>query len=350
MSLDACLGVELDRFALHDVALQVGDGETVALLGPNGAGKTTVLRTVMGLTALHRGRVVVDGVTLDDADGAWIPTEARRIGVVFQDLVLFPHLSALENVAFGLRVRGSGAGDARRVAAGWLERFGLSSLAAARPRALSGGQAQRVALARALAIEPRLLLLDEPLTALDASTRPEVRRDLSKHLDDFNGSALLVTHDPIDAMALADRIVVLEDGRVTQAGTPTEVRERPRTRYVADVVGVNLYRGIAGADGLTLEGGERLLSAQRLSGPAFAVVHPRAVALHRREPEGTPRNVWRGSVQHVDPEGDRARVHVDTPVPVTAEVTAGALADLEITEGSAVWVSVKASEVTLYPA
>jgi molybdate transport system ATP-binding protein len=351
VSLDATLGVELDRFSLHDVAIRIGDGETVALLGPNGAGKTTVLRTLLGLIPLRRGKVTLDDDALDDPlAGISIASEQRRIGTVFQDLLLFPHLNALENVAFGLRSRGTRAADARRTAAEWLERLGLTALASARPRALSGGQAQRVALARALATNPRLLLLDEPLTALDVSTRPDVRRDLARHLDAFDGSALIVTHDPVEAMALADRIVVLEDGRVTQEGTPTEVRERPRTRYVADVAGLNLYRGTAGTDGLTLDDGAQLVSAQRLIGRAFAVVHPRAVALHQHRPEGTPRNVWHGVVRHVDPEGDRARVHVDAAVPITAEVTAAAAAELGLAEGSAVWVSVKATEVTLYPA
>jgi molybdate transport system ATP-binding protein len=351
VSLDARLDVDLDRFALHDVALQVADGETVALVGPNGAGKTTALRAFAGLVPIDDGRIELDGEVLDEpSTRTWVPAERRRVGVVFQDLLLFQHLTAVENVAFGLRARGVTAREARRVATEWLERLGLGQLAMARPGGLSGGQAQRVALARALVVQPRLLLLDEPLTALDVSTRPEVRRDLARHLAAFDGGALLVTHDPFEAMALADRIVVLEDGRVTQEGTPTEVRERPRTRYVADVAGVNLYRGSASAEGLALERGARLVSAQRLDGPAFAVVHPRAVALHRREPEGTPRNVWHGVVRHVDPEGDRARVHVDGPVPITAEVTAASLSALGIAEGAAVWASVKATEVALYPA
>ncbi|MEX0666155.1 MAG: ABC transporter ATP-binding protein [Acidimicrobiia bacterium] len=351
MTLTATLGVDLDRFTLHDIALRIADRETVALLGPNGAGKTTILRTLMGLVPVTRGQVRLDDVVLDDpTDDRWVPPDRRRIGTVFQDLLLFPHLSALENVAFGVRSRGVRPRDARRRAAEWLEQLGIVDLASARPRTLSGGQAQRVALARALATEPRLLLLDEPLTALDVSTRPEIRRELARHLETFDGGALVVTHDPVEAMALADRIVVLEDGRVTQEGTPTEVREQPRTRYVADVAGLNLYRGTAGTDGLVLESGAHLVSAQRLTGPAFAVVHPRSVALHERRPEGTPRNVWQGVVRHLDPEGDRARVHVDAPVPMTAEVTSAALAELRLAEGSAVWVSVKATEVTLYPA
>ncbi|MBM3671038.1 MAG: ABC transporter ATP-binding protein [Actinobacteria bacterium] len=351
MTLTARLDVDLGRFALRDVTITVADGETVALLGPNGAGKTTALRAVMGLVDLDEGRVVLDDTVLDDrADGTWVPPEQRRIGAVFQHGLLFPHLTVLENVAFGPRSRGVGTKQARQAAHCWLEELDVAELARERPRSLSGGQAQRVALARALATEPRLLVLDEPLTALDASTRPEVRRALAKHLDAFDGSALVVAHDPIEAMALADRIIVIEDGGVTQEGTPTEVREQPKTRYVADVAGVNLYRGEASANGLRLANGEVIMSTEHLDGPAFAVVHPKAVALHANQPAGTPRNVWQGIVCHVDPEGDRSRVHVDAPVPITAEITAVARAELALAEGSDVWVSVKAAEVTLFPA
>jgi len=212
MSLEARVGLRLGRLDL-EVELAVGTGELVVLLGPNGAGKTTLLRALAGLVPLDRGRVVLDGAVLEDtAAGAWVPTERRPVGFVFQDYLLFPHLSALENVAFGLRARGLARAEARRRAAAWLDRVGLAAHAAARPRALSGGQAQRVALARAMVGEPRLLLLDEPLAALDAATRAEVRRDLRRHLASFGGTRLLVTHDPLEALALADRLVVLEGG------------------------------------------------------------------------------------------------------------------------------------------
>ena len=351
MTLDASLGVELDRFAVQDVRLRVADGETVALVGPNGSGKTTLLRLLAGLLALDEGRIELDGRVVDDpAEATWVPAEQRGVGFVFQDLLLFPHLSALENVAFGLRAHGMSARDARARATSWLERLELGQHRRSRPRQLSGGQAQRVALARALAIEPKLLLLDEPLTALDVGSRAEVRRDLARHLASFEGAALIVTHDPLEAMTLADRLVVLEEGRITQEGAPEEVRERPRTEYVANVAGVNLYRGTSGTAGLVLDSGGVLVSAQPLDGPALAVVHPRAVALHRHRPEGTPRNVWQGVVRHIDPEGDRARVHLDGSVPVTAEVTTAALDELAVAEGITLWASVKATEVSLYPA
>ncbi|MCA1692264.1 MAG: ABC transporter ATP-binding protein, partial [Actinobacteria bacterium] len=294
-----------------DVELSLGPDETVALLGPNGAGKTTLLRALAGLQPLQRGRVVLHGEVLEDtALGVRRPAEERPVGVVFQDYLLFPHLSALENVAFGLRSRGMGKAEARRQAIDWLERVGLGDHAARRPGALSGGQAQRVALARALAASPHLLLLDEPLSALDAPTRLEVRRDLRRHLASFEGVRLLVTHDPLEAMVLADLLVVLEEGRVVQAGSVAEVSARPRSRYVADLVGVNLYRGRAKGATVSVGAGHSLHVAESVAGDVFALVHPRAVALHRSEPHGTPRNVWAGVAEGLDREAERVRVRV----------------------------------------
>ncbi|HET6813392.1 MAG TPA: ABC transporter ATP-binding protein, partial [Actinomycetota bacterium] len=289
MSLEAQVALTLGRLEL-EAELVVATGELVVLLGPNGAGKTTLLRALAGLVALGRGRVVLDGEVLEDtAAGTWVPTEARPIGFVFQDYLLFPHLSALENVAFGLRARGLAKAEARKRAAGWLEWVGLAEHAGSRPRALSGGQAQRVALARAMVSDPRLLLLDEPLAALDAATRTEVRRDLRRHLASFDGTRLLVTHDPLEAMALADRLIVLEGGRITQTGNPDDVSAQPRSRYVAELVGVNLYRGRATGPTVQLADGGVLVVAGDHHGEVFAAVHPHAVALHRHRPEGTPR-------------------------------------------------------------
>jgi molybdate transport system ATP-binding protein len=350
MTLEARVGVRLGTLAL-DVSLEGRPGETVVLLGPNGAGKTTVLRVIAGLLALDEGRVAVDGHVLDDPiSGAWVPTERRPIGYVFQDHALFPHLSTLENVAFGLRARGVPRRESRRRADAWLERVGVGSQAAVRPRALSGGQAQRVALARALVLEPRALLLDEPLAALDATARIDTRRELRRHLGAHDGARVVVTHDPVDAMTLGDRVVVIEAGRVVQAGPLDELRERPRSRYVADVVGVNLYRGSAEGGTIRLAEQGELVAAADAVGDVFAVVPPRAVALHRREPEGTPRNVLAGRVEHLDVEGDRVRVIVAGPVPVTAEVTPAAVSELELTAGTPVWASIKATEITVYPA
>jgi molybdate transport system ATP-binding protein len=350
MSLEASVQLTLGRLRL-EADVEVATGELVVLLGPNGAGKTTLLRALAGLIALERGRVALDGMVLDDTTtGEHVPAEQRPVGFVFQDYLLFPHLSSLENVAFGLRARGVGRAEARRRAAAWLDRVGLAAHAGSRPRALSGGQAQRVALARAMVGEPRLLLLDEPLAALDAATRTEVRRDLRRHLASFDGTRLLVTHDPLEALALADRLVVLEDGRVSQTGSPAEISGRPRSRYVAELVGVNLYRGRADGTAIELEGGGRLVAADGLRGEVFAAVHPHAVALHRHRPEGTPRNSWPGTADALEVVGDRVRVRMSGTVPIVAEVTPAAASELRLADGGPVWATVKATEVTVYPA
>jgi molybdate transport system ATP-binding protein len=346
----ADVGLRLGSLDLQ-VELEAADDEVVAVLGPNGAGKTTLLRALAGLLPLDRGRVELDGRVLEDvAAGVRVAPESRGCGVVFQDYVLFPHLSALENVAFGLRSRGAGRRQARAKAAEWLERVGLAGLEELRPAALSGGQAQRVALARALAPDPRLLLLDEPLSALDATTRAQVRRDLVRHLSGFRGTRLLVTHDPLEAAAVAGRLLVIEGGRLVQSGTPAEVAARPRSRYVADLVGVNLLRGDASGGTVRLAGGGSVAIADPIEGEVFAVIHPRAVALHRRHPEGTPRNVWKGEAAGLESLGDRARVRIEGSFPLVAEVTAASVAELKLAAGGPVWASVKATEVSVYPA
>ena len=338
--------VDLQVGDLHvDVALSIAPGETVAVVGPNGAGKTTLLRALSGLLPIDAGTVALGDDVLDDPDaGVFVPVEERPIGVVFQDYLLFPHLSALDNVAFGIRSRGVAARAANERAAAWLARVGLADHVGAKPRHLSGGQAQRVALARALAIDPTLLLLDEPLAALDATTRVDTRRELRQHLRAHDGVRLVITHDPLDAAALADRIVVLEAGRVVQQGTLADITAHPRSRYVADLVGVNLLVGVAVA-GTVDVGGLELTLADRVNGDVLLAIPPRAVTLSRQRPDGTARNVWRGVVDGVDRTGERARVRVRGPVTIVAEVTGAAARELEITDGAEVWIAVKATEI-----
>ena len=293
---------------------------------------------------------------LDDA-GIFRPAEDRPVGLVFQNYRLFPHLSVRDNVAFAGRVRGASRRAARTAAEPWLDRLGLAELAGRKPAQLSGGQAQRVALARALAAEPGLLLLDEPLAALDARTRPQVRTELAGHLAGFAGPALLVTHDPLEAMMLADRLLVLEDGRVVQHGAPAEVARRPANQYVARLVGLNLYAGSVEQVGtIRLDGGGALVAAAEDSDAALpgrrmlVVVSPTAILLHADRPERvSARNVWPATVTGLELLTDRVRVRLDGQPPALVDITPAALAELRLGVGSAVWLSAKATEVACYP-
>ncbi len=350
MILDAHLDVTLGSFHL-DAGVTLDAGEVVAVLGPNGSGKTTALRVLAGLLALDAGHVRLDGTTLDDpTDHTFLPPEQRAVSVVFQDYLLFPHLSARDNVAFGLRARGMAKAAARAEADRWLAELDLTGKADERPRRLSGGQAQRVALARALAPDPRLLLLDEPLAALDAGTRTTVRRDLRRHLDAFAGATVLVTHDPLDAIALASLVVIFEGGRVVQSGPIQEITERPTSRYVADLIGLNLLHGTAHGTTVSLEGSAATVSiAEPADGPVHVLIHPNAVSLHMTRPEGSPRNQWQGAIEGFDLLGDRVRVRVGGAVPLVAEITPAAVAALDLREGLEVWTAVKATEIETYP-
>ncbi|MGW4196270.1 ABC transporter ATP-binding protein [Streptomyces sp. NPDC005004] len=342
--LDARLVVDRGAFRL-DVSLRAAPGDVVALLGPNGAGKTTALRALAGLIPLTEGHLRLDGDRLERT-----PPESRPVGVVFQDYLLFPHLSALDNVAFGPRCQGVGKAEARAQAAEWLDRLGLADHVNARPRRLSGGQAQRVAVARALATRPRLLLLDEPLAALDARTRLEVRSQLRRHLAEFEAVAVLVTHDPLDAMVLADRLVVVEHGRVVQEGSPTEIARHPRTEYIARLVGLNLYRGTADGHTVRLDTGPEVTTTEELAGPVFVAFPPVAVTLFRDRPTGaSARNLWRCHVVGLESHGDQIRVDLTGDLPLAADLTTAAAAELGLHPGAAVWATVKATQTHAYP-
>jgi molybdate transport system ATP-binding protein len=347
--LDAHLVVGRGGFRL-DVRLTIGAGEVVALLGPNGAGKTTALRALAGLAPLHSGHIRLAGRDLDRPDRRlWTPTERRPIGVVFQDYLLFPHLTALDNVAFGPRSHGASRAHARVQAAAWLARVGLTEHARRKPRQLSGGQAQRVALARALAVEPELLLLDEPLAALDARTRLDTRAELHRHLSDHPGATLLVTHDPLDALVLAERLVIVEDGRVVQEGDAATVTAQPRTDYVARLVGLNLYRGHAQGRTVRVGDGFALTVAEAVSGDVFVAFRPASVALHHGAPDGSPRNTWPAVVTGIQRHGDNLRVHLTGPITAVADITPDAAAQLRLDPGQEVWAAVKAAETRAYP-
>lgn len=320
--------------------VEVSDSEIVAIVGPNGAGKSTILRAVAGLQPLKTGSIVVDEEPWEDVDrGIRLSPESRRVGLVPQDGLLFPHLTIADNVAFGAR--------SAELADRWLAQVGLTTRAGSRPGDLSGGQRQLVAVARALAREPRVLLLDEPLASVDASHRPEVRKIVREQLRATPTIRLIVTHDAVEAAALADRIIVLEAGRITQVGTLHDLRNRPRSEYVAALVGVNYFRGIAREGTIAVEPRGTLIAAQDIDGEVLATIHPRAVALHTTRPTGSPRNVFALSVASVEPSLDRVRIELTGELPLVAEVTHAGSRGLGI--GTHVWGAIKASEVMVYP-
>ena len=346
--VDASFTAQRGEFTLA-FAASIEPGHVVAVLGPNGSGKTTLLRALAGLQESASGRITINDVVVDDPHH-FVEPQQRSVGVVFQDYSLFPHLSVLENVAFGPRSTGVRKSVARDRASAVLIRLGIDDLAHRRPTQISGGQAQRVALARALATDPAVLLLDEPTAALDVETREVVRAELDAQLGDFDGVVLLVTHDPLDALLLADRVIVLEDGAIVQDATPAELARRPMTPYVAALMGVTLLRGTINDGDLAIDGGGVLHVADReITGRVQAVVRPEAVTLHRQEPEGSARNSWQGIVSSLQPSHDRVRVIVEALPPMIAAVTPAAVADLSLTKGSPVWMSLKAVDVDVYP-
>ena len=336
------LTIDVPRRAFR-VALDLAVGqETVALVGPSGAGKTTVLRAISGLARPERGRIELDGTVLFDAEtGTDLPPERRRVGFVFQDYALFPHMTVEQNVGYAGRAR---VGEL-------LERLGIAHLARAKPESLSGGERQRVGLARALARDPAVLLLDEPLSALDAHTRVAVRGELREVLDGFGLPTLLVTHDYEDAAALAGRIGVLVEGRLLQLGTPAELIAAPADPFVASFTGGNLMRGEAtlGDGGLTtvrLEDGTELVSADEVYGAVGVIVYPWDVSLSRAPIAGSALNHVARAVTSIVPVGNRVRVRVG---PLTAELTAHSAEQLAFERGDEVHATFKATATRLVP-
>src|ERR671919_381813 len=317
MSIAVDVVARRDSFAV-EAAFEAAAGETVALLGPNGSGKSTLVATIAGLLSPVRGRIELEGSVLDDAvSRTHVAPERRPVGVVFQDLLLFPHLSALENVAFPLRARGVARSEAHRRAIGLLGRFDVDQRAHARPSDLSGGEAQRVALARALVAQPKLLLLDEPLSALDVGARTRIRDLLREELRRFPGVRIIVTHDPVEATTLADRLDRLGDGSgaiVTDGGRI--VVAWPDWYERGDVIGV---------------------------------LRPPDVTLSIERPTGSARNVLRGAVRSVVIDGQRARVRLATSPELIAEITAGSVERLGLRDGVEIWASFKAVEVDVHP-
>jgi molybdate transport system ATP-binding protein len=350
MNLDAHVVVHRPRFDI-DVEISGQPGDVVALLGPNGAGKTTCLRAMAGLQPIDDGQIVIGGVVVENPSlHIRVAAAQRDVGLVFQDHLLFPHLSVRDNVAFGLRARRTAKQQARSTASAWLQRLGIGDLADRKPRRLSGGQAQRVAIARALATTPSLLLLDEPLAALDAGGKVTLRSELRRHLAEFPGVAVLVSHDALDALMLADLLVVLDRGMVVQRGTPEQVSTHPRSDHVARLVGLNLVRGTADGRLVTTSNGVQLVSVTDSTGDVFASFRPSAVALDTHRPTGSQRNAWQTQITELAPYGDVVRLHLQGELDLIADVTPQAIASLALDIGDQVWAAVKATEISVYPA
>ena len=346
-----------------DVALRVEPGEVVAVLGANGAGKSTLLSVISGLIHPDEGRVTLDGqVLVDTAAGTWLPAHRRRIVLLAQQALLFPHLTAAANVAFGPRSQGRSRAESAEAATRWLAAVDAAHLAERRPTELSGGQAQRIAIARALAADPALLLLDEPMSALDVAVAPALRQLLRQVLRGRGSgpsrTALIVTHDLIDALSLADRVIVLDAGRVVEDGPARTVLSQPRSAFAARIAGVNLIPGRAAEHGLRTSDGilvQGLVEpTTRVGEPAVAVFSPQSVAVHLADPTGSPRNHLPVTVAELEPRGEIVRVHADDHLEGTsgliADITAAAAADLELVPGKAVHYAIKATEVMVYPA
>jgi molybdate transport system ATP-binding protein len=336
-----------------DVALDVRAGECVALAGPSGAGKTSVLRVASGLLRPERGRVVCDGeLWLDTERGIDVPPERRRCGYVFQEYALFPHLTAWRNVAYPLR--GMPRSERRRRAQELLDRFGVGRLADSRPRTLSGGERQRVAVARVLARQPGVLLLDEPLSALDARTRAGAARELEAVLREAEVPALLVTHDFADAAQLGDRVGVIDAGRIVQEGTPSELAAAPRSAFVADFTGAVVLTGNArgGPHGLThvdLDGGGAVISTDPGDGPVAVSVYPWEISIEPESeaPHGSAQNRLPAVVLSVTTIGNRVRLGLAAPQPLAAEITQAAARDLDLRAGTRVTATWKAASTRL---
>jgi molybdate transport system ATP-binding protein len=354
MSLAFAAKLAARRF---DAQIEVGIGERVAVLGHNGSGKSTLLNLLAGTLRPDSGKAVLNTRTLFDlrsGRGQWVPPHGRGISLLAQDALLFPHLSVIDNVAFGPGSAGVPKARARELAEQWLAEVGVSELAGRRPSQLSGGQAQRVAIARALAAEPRLLLLDEPMAALDVAVAPLLRRVLGRVLD--GRATMLVTHDLLDALLLSDRIIVMNEGRVAESGPTEEVLRHPRTRFTARIAGLNLVRGtyrdgaVNDAGGLSVVGAVKEGESLAIGSAAVAVFAPSGVSIFLEPPAGSPRNNLPVTVAELEPYGELVRVRSDDHHGhlLAADVTVRSVAALDLYPGREVTYSIKAAAVTIF--
>jgi molybdate transport system ATP-binding protein len=338
--------------------LTLADGEVLAVLGPNGSGKSTLLSLVAGLLRPDQGRVKLGNeVITDTSTGVFVPAHARGVAMLSQQAMLFPHMSVAANVAFAPRSKGKTRSAARAIAARWLAAVDAEDLADRRPAQLSGGQAQRVAVARALAAEPQLLLLDEPMSALDVTAAPALRRLLRHILRDDHRTAVIVTHDLLDALAVADSVIVVERGRVVESGPVRTVLASPRSAFGARIAGVNLIPGVITEPGVLQTSWGTAVSGigDTPSGSAaVALFLPTAVAVHLEPPHASPRNLFPVTIAEMDIHGTTVRIRgADLPdgsTGLAADITAAAAADLDLAPGQNVYFVMKTQETELHPA
>ncbi|MGN7780272.1 sulfate/molybdate ABC transporter ATP-binding protein [Mycolicibacterium sp. 22603] len=341
-----------------DFDISLADGEVLAVLGPNGAGKSTLLLMIAGLLHPDTGRITLgDTVLTDTAAGTFRPPHARGVAMLSQQAMLFPHMTAEANVAYAPRCRGLSRSAARARARHWLTAVDATELAARRPAELSGGQAQRIAVARALAAEPRLLLLDEPMAALDVTAAPAMRRLLREVLRETGRTAIIVTHDLLDALALADKVVVIDGGRVVESGKVREVLTAPRSDFAARIAGVNLVSGVLSEPGVLRTAWGQIISGLgdlEVGSAGVALFRPSAVAVHLSAPHASPRNIVEVQIAELDTHGATVRVRgVEQPdggTGLAADITPAAAAELDLEVGQRVYFVMKTQEVQLHPA
>lgn len=343
---------QLREFELN-ISFSIEFGETLALIGPSGAGKTTILDLIVGFRQPDEGHIEVGGrVLFDSKQRINLPPEKRHLGYVFQDYALFPHLTVLQNVEYGMRARGMARDEIARRATETLRMLGIAHLAGVLPKRISGGESQRVALARALAAGGQVLLLDEPLAALDAQTRQMARGDLRKIIRSVRVAAVFVTHDYVDALAFGDRICVIDRGQVIQVGSQEDLLLRPKTKFVAEFMGVNFIHGVAESTGdgrsRVLVNGVEVTTALQDPGEVFLAFSPSDVTLSSDRPSGSAQNVFPACVTGLLQLGGRIRVDLDAGFPLIAEVTPTSVARLKLQVGSRVYASVKATAIETY--
>ena len=336
--LDARVILNRDSLTL-DVELQLQHGEVIAVLGPNGAGKTSLLHALLGWLELESGWIMVNGEVIDSPDtDSYVPPQHRPFGMVFQDGLLFPHMSVEKNILFG-----AGKDFNLKPLA---ESLQVSELLAKFPSELSAGERQRAAIARSLAARPKVLFLDEPFSALDIQGKRRGRSLLKEALAIEVSGCLMVTHDLVDAFTLADRVMIIEGGKLTQFDVPDRIRSRPGSEWIADLVGWNYYEGIGEGSVVTLPHGTTIFTAQDdLDGPTSISINPASVSIFKSQPSGSPRNTWLSSIQNIEILGGRARVSLVGEIDICADITTVAANELRQSISSEVWVSVKATEV-----